>query len=74
MGHDILKRNPEKRAEEKDKPWKRLKDFCPEKTEKSPEKSQKKDKEDINNDANSNGETAIMSGDRRDPVDQDGVI
>ena len=74
MGKDIFKRYPEKRGEEKDKSWKGRGDFLPKETEKSPEKSQKKDQEDINKDAKSNGKMAIMSGDRRDPVNQDGVV
>lgn len=74
MGKDIFKRYPEKRGEEKDKSWKGRGDFLPEETEKSPEKSQKKDQDGINNDAKSNGNIAIMSGDRRDPVNQDGVV
>ncbi len=74
MGKDIFKRYPEKRGEEKDKSWKGRRDFLPKETEKSPEKSQKKDQDGINNDAKSNGNIAIMSGDRRDPVNQDGVV
>ena len=54
--------------------WKGLMDFCANEREKSPEKSQKKGKEDIDSNTHSRRQISVVSGYRRDPINQNGVV
>ena len=51
-----------------------MRDFCCDETEKGPVESKKKDEYDINDNANSEREIAVVDRNRWDPINQDRVI
>jgi hypothetical protein len=74
MGKDVFKRYPDKRKKKKALFWKGSMDFCANEREKSPEKRQKKGKEDIDSNTHSRRQISVVSGYRRNPVNQNGVV
>lgn len=73
MGEEILKRDPDERQDEERKPGEGLRDFCGREREKGPVQSQKEHEQDINEDAEAQGQVAIVGRDRRNPVHKHGI-
>lgn len=74
VGQDVFQWDPDQRR--KHKSWFRKRPVYPgkDKAEDAPEKSKKENKDEINQKAEGEGEVAVVSRDRRNPVDQERIV
>jgi hypothetical protein len=70
MAEDVFKRNPDKGQDEECRLGEGLIDFCGGEREKGPEERQHEHEKEIDDDAENQGEVAVMRRDRRNPIDE----